>query len=145
MAKSNIGFQSESDLSESEYVEKYKPSIESGLLTEEYLRYRHQWFKARDPDERDRIYDLMIEALKRQKLTNCIMEITLLETDILFTDSPDYGPDCLCSRCQKPILNIPLRMWPNDGSGEYRFHFVCQGWPAGTDDPTEEYDDDFFD
>lgn len=56
----------------------------------------------------------------------------ILETDVLFGDSPDAGdPDCLCSRCKLPIGedDAPaLRAWPEGGAnGEYRFHRPCVG------------------
>ena len=61
--------------------------------------------------------------------------INILSTDTRFLDSPDVGePDCLCSRCGKPILGgVPFRAWPDDigqpGSDnyEYRYHNACQG------------------
>lgn len=40
-----------------------------------------------------------------------------------FADSPDPGPDCLCSICMRPILDIPVRMWDDDKPlMEARFH-----------------------
>lgn len=40
-----------------------------------------------------------------------------------FTDSPDRGPDCLCSICNQPILDVPVRMWDDDKPlMEARFH-----------------------
>ncbi|HWQ96304.1 MAG TPA: hypothetical protein VN368_02915 [Candidatus Methylomirabilis sp.] len=48
-------------------------------------------------------------------------------SDWKYMDSPDAGPDCLCSRCGKPILDSPLRYWPEDGSYEYRYHPACLG------------------
>ena len=61
--------------------------------------------------------------------------IKILETDQLFTDSPDAGhPKCKCSRCLKVIgyEEMPLRVWPTDDHGkvmnyEYRFCNNCAG------------------
>lgn len=40
-----------------------------------------------------------------------------------FDDSPNAGPDCLCSYCGQPIHDIPLRIF--DDNGEARFHEIC--------------------
>ena len=38
--------------------------------------------------------------------------IKILPTDTAFPDSPDAGPDCLCSRCGKGIDNdVPIHIW----------------------------------
>ena len=77
-----------------------------------------------------------------------------------FTDSPDAGPDCICSWCGRPILDIPSRIWHFAAKGEdkeARFHlvdclqeatdsgqldepedgrpspFTDDGWPSATD------------
>jgi len=46
----------------------------------------------------------------------------------LFKDSPDSShPDCKCSRCDKVIETVPLRLFVNKGEGgEYRFHIECR-------------------
>jgi hypothetical protein len=62
--------------------------------------------------------------------------IDILETDQLFSDSPDTGhPDCKCSRCLKviPEQQVPTRIWPTDDEGnvlnyEYRFCNKCSGF-----------------
>jgi hypothetical protein len=45
--------------------------------------------------------------------------IKILPTDTAFIDSPDAGPNCLCSRCGKAITRddnsdfflVPIRVW----------------------------------
>lgn len=73
----------------------------------------------------------------------------ILLTDKLFTDSPDVGPTCLCSRCGLVIYHQVIRAWPDvsanhaqyyhektnveiidietipNGEGEYRYHPEC--------------------
>jgi len=72
--------------------------------------------------------------------------IEVLPTDQFFTDSPDVGhPACVCSRCGMPITEedaeraVPIRVWPEDMSGEYRYHPRCQGVeevaPVWSDEP----------
>lgn len=40
-----------------------------------------------------------------------------------FEDSPDVGPDCLCSVCGKPITEgVPVRVFDNETGKEARFH-----------------------
>ena len=68
------------------------------------------------------------------------MEIGIKRSDILFVDSPDPGRNCLCSRCQKPIMDGAIRCWPEDG-GEYRYHAECVGMKSfliGFDDDFDE-------
>jgi len=45
-------------------------------------------------------------------------KIILSDTDQAFPDSPNAGPDCLCSRCGKAIIDdddvfmmCPIRVW----------------------------------
>jgi hypothetical protein len=70
-------------------------------------------------------------------LKNNFMQLAILDTDKLFTDSPDAGtPACICSRCGQKIGEdeVPLRMWTTnetDGevyteSKEYRYCTKCQ-------------------
>ncbi len=73
------------------------------------------------------------------------MDIQLLPTDKKFTDSPDIGKDCICSRCGKPIeKGMPLRLWPEDiknnpeSNYEYRFHGSCVGIPDLDKEEDEE-------
>lgn len=72
----------------------------------------------------------------------------LLPTDRRFTDSPDVGlPECICSRCGKPIGEdeVPIRVWPADQSYEYRFHPACLGFQTFADhDHRGEWPDDNF-
>lgn len=53
--------------------------------------------------------------------------ILALSTDRIFHGSPDVGPECLCSRCNKPILTgVPLRAFLHESPGtEYRYHAEC--------------------
>ncbi len=58
----------------------------------------------------------------------------ILPTDRMFLDSPQPGPDCICSRCGLPITEgIPIRAWPDDieknaaSNYEYRYHPGCVG------------------
>ncbi len=55
----------------------------------------------------------------------------LLATDRAFPDSPDVGDvRCRCSRCGAVIEERcapAVRVWPKDGSYEYRFHPHCLG------------------
>lgn len=56
--------------------------------------------------------------------------IEIRQSDRIFTDSPDAGPECLCSRCGKPITEDdgpPIRAWPENSNCEYRYHPVCLG------------------
>lgn len=60
--------------------------------------------------------------------------IKILLTDTKFHDSPDVGdPACLCSRCGKVIGEdeMPIRLWPDSGQYEYRFHPACVGAVTG--------------
>lgn len=57
--------------------------------------------------------------------------IKILPTDRLFFDSPYEGdPDCICSRCLKPIKEGEgaIRAWPENGDYEFRFHPGCLGF-----------------
>ncbi len=57
-----------------------------------------------------------------------MINVTILDTDRAFTTSPDAGdPECLCSRCGKPIGEdeVPIRAW--NGNLEYRYHQACLG------------------
>ena len=76
--------------------------------------------------------------------------IQILETDKLFTDSPDTGDiDCLCSRCGKQIneSECPLRCWPTDqttgqpDNSEYRFCEKCMFSAGITPYYGEEFDE----
>lgn len=43
-----------------------------------------------------------------------------------FTNSPDAGPDCICSLCGRPILEneVPIRFWDDESPDlEARLHF----------------------
>ncbi len=43
-----------------------------------------------------------------------MIQIPILLTDKVFNDSPDAGtPECICSRCLKPIKEdeVPIRAW----------------------------------
>lgn len=46
----------------------------------------------------------------------------------------EEGPDCLCSRCGRAILEheIAIRAWPDDDPNRYsyRFHPACLGFQA---------------
>jgi len=43
-----------------------------------------------------------------------------------FKDSPDVGPDCLCSKCLEPILEgVPIRFFDSETDSEARFHMSC--------------------
>lgn len=44
-----------------------------------------------------------------------------------FADSPDAGPDCICSLCDEPILEpeIPLRVYDDWDAREIRLHTKC--------------------
>ena len=58
------------------------------------------------------------------------MTLRILPTDRPFLESPDAGhPTCLCSRCEQIIgeEEVPVRVWPEDVSYEYRFHQNCFG------------------
>ena len=77
--------------------------------------------------------------------------IEILDSDTRFSDSPQLGPDCLCSRCGKPILaGVPLRMHPSDMTEdpatqhEYRYHNVCQGLDPSFDENNDDDDDDWL-
>jgi hypothetical protein len=67
------------------------------------------------------------------------MPIALLPTDTLFLDYADVGPDCLCSRCGKPILRgVPIRCWrASEPDFAYRFHPACLGFEVLDDDDEE--------
>jgi hypothetical protein len=78
-----------------------------------------------------------------------ITGIEILSTDKKFYDSPDAGPDCICSRCGKPILGIAIRCWPDDidknpkENYEYRFHAKCVNVQISDDDECMDgYDND---
>ena len=44
-----------------------------------------------------------------------------------FADSPDAGPECICSLCGKPIEEpeIPLRLFDSEKNVEARLHTAC--------------------
>ena len=46
---------------------------------------------------------------------------------VWFADSPDPGPDCLCSWCGQPILadDAPIRLWAHSRQQECRLHPDC--------------------
>lgn len=45
---------------------------------------------------------------------------------VWFTDSPDLGPDCLCSWCGKAIEDdVPIRIFDEKSGQETRFHQTC--------------------
>lgn len=45
---------------------------------------------------------------------------------VWFDDSPDAGPDCLCSYCGRPILHeVPFRMFYGGAGKEARLHSGC--------------------
>lgn len=55
----------------------------------------------------------------------------ILPTDRMFIDSPQPGPDCLCSRCGMPITEgIPIRAVDERSIYEYRYHPDCAGMYA---------------
>ena len=62
--------------------------------------------------------------------------IRILPTDTRWPGpySIEEGPECLCSRCEQPILEpeIAIRAWPQDDPNryEYRFHPACLGCQA---------------
>jgi hypothetical protein len=59
------------------------------------------------------------------------LPFSVLPTDRRFDTSPDAGdPECLCSRCGKPIEEraLPIRAWPPNAEYEYRFHPKCLGF-----------------
>lgn len=65
----------------------------------------------------------------------------ILPTDRVFQDSPDAGwPECICSRCGKPIPenDQPIRCWTEDGKLEWRYHPACLGFKTF---PEEELDE----
>lgn len=76
--------------------------------------------------------------------------ITIERGDVKFEESRDAGdPSCLCSRCLAPIAEgvVPIRVWPEDMSYEYRFHPYCVGlgeprdsWPSEPAEATDPVD-----
>ena len=63
------------------------------------------------------------------------------EFDRIWSDSPDMGKDCKCSRCAEPILRgIPMRMFVKATNQEYRYHLECLGMKIPYD---EDEDIDF--
>lgn len=70
---------------------------------------------------------------------------SVLETDRYFFNSPDAGPDCICSRCLEPILKGPaIRYYPETkppGQVEYRYHPACLGFTVVDDYDEVDYDD----
>lgn len=42
-----------------------------------------------------------------------------------FTDSPDVGPDCYCSKCGEPIKIMAIRVFDDKSGKEARFHQDC--------------------
>ncbi len=57
-------------------------------------------------------------------------DLEIRATDVEFSDSPDVGnPQCLCSRCEKPILTgFAIRYFNLEQKTEYRFHPACLGF-----------------
>lgn len=49
----------------------------------------------------------------------------MTDTLTVFTDSPDTGPDCICSYCGNPILTFAIRGFMTDENAELRFHVDC--------------------
>ncbi|HEX9996687.1 MAG TPA: hypothetical protein VGB45_06060 [Abditibacterium sp.] len=67
-----------------------------------------------------------------------------------FDDSPDAGPNCLCSGCCQPILSIPLRTFSEERKQEARFCQPCAGKFLGirmseSNDESEDSSDPFWD
>lgn len=67
----------------------------------------------------------------------------ILPSDRRFTDSPEPGPDCWCSRCDQPIIKgLVFRFWPRERNGsivyEYRYHPACVGVQVLLEDDEEE-------
>ena len=54
----------------------------------------------------------------------------ILPTDQRFWESPDEGPNCLCSRCLQPIpeKDIAIRAWSEEEGHEVRYHPACLGF-----------------
>jgi hypothetical protein len=59
----------------------------------------------------------------------------VLAEDVVFTDSPDEGPACTCSRCRRPVLSHVIRLWEPGAAGrlERRYHPGCLGLPTPED------------
>jgi hypothetical protein len=59
----------------------------------------------------------------------------VLAEDAVFTDSPDEGPACTCSRCRRPVLSHVIRLWEPGAAGrlERRYHPGCLGLPTPED------------
>lgn len=47
------------------------------------------------------------------------------ERVMMFPDSPEPGPDCLCSWCGKAVLTLPKRLFDMESGCEARFHEGC--------------------
>lgn len=73
----------------------------------------------------------------------------ILPEDKMFVDSPDPGPDCICSRCGNPITDeTPIRAQPVDDHPdsiryEYRYHPGCVGMYASDSLDMEDIFDEF--
>ncbi len=62
-------------------------------------------------------------ATRRQQYASSGEAEAESEPATLFLDSPDVGPDCLCSACGLPILEgVPIRVFSEAEGGEYRYH-----------------------
>lgn len=55
-----------------------------------------------------------------------MIDVTPRRTDMSFRGSPDAGPQCLCSRCRRPILDAPV-IRVVGGDREWRYHPTCVG------------------
>jgi len=59
-----------------------------------------------------------------------------------FADSPDAGPDCICSLCGEPIWELPLSLFDEETGLEARLHTEC--WNQVSPDKItllDDYDD----
>lgn len=45
------GFKSYSEMDEKEFLSEWKSEIESGFLTEEYLKLRYQWYTSKGQED----------------------------------------------------------------------------------------------
>ena len=65
-------------------------------------------------------------------------------TDSLWPTSPNTGnPACLCSRCGRMIgAGEAIRIFPEHGTGEYRYHPACFGLVAAEVSYPDEEDEE---
>jgi hypothetical protein len=82
-----------------------------------------------------------VHVRRRHPEMEQVAPMAVLETDTRWGTHADEGQGCLCSRCGTTIWEgtVALRVWPEHGDWELRYHHVCFGGEPCVEEP---YDDE---